>query len=584
MSARSALAALVLSGLGAACGGRAAPPGAAPGPDLGYAGAAACVRCHADEGRRWSASPHGRHGSFAATPEGGADLAVGSRWMQAYLRRGPGGLHAIVPTCLDLRDRTWRPVPDVLLEISGARRPEFAALAPPDPPPLATRAFETDCAGCHASQPRLDVRDGAVVPRRTDPSINCEACHGPGRAHAASWTRLEPPVAMPRLGRLEPRTATAVCARCHGGPPTVGDYGPADAAHYVADLQDHGGTFADGRAAGQVYQAAAFARSPCATAGGLTCTGCHDAHGPDLATTTGLDGLCVRCHAGHDERRHTHHAPQGTGARCVACHMPRLLDGLVAHQRDHRIGVPLPQVRSGPDACTACHRDHDKAWASTAWQAWWGAPPAATIEAVGALDAARAGRIDREALARAATHPDPWLRANAALHLGDASALRTDPRPEVRLVAVAAALKAGAAPGDLEALADDREPRVRGAALVALAQLGRAPRQSDAPALERAARQQRGAPALRVLLADLYARAGDRPEAARWALEGWLVDPRDARGAEQAAGAALRAGDPGSARAVLETAARVVPEGPGRQRVADLLRRLDGTSPRGGRP
>ena len=62
--------------------------------DLGaYAGVEACRSCHEKETRAWEASPHGRHATPVAEPAGGATAAVGSRWMQAYLRRDARGYH-----------------------------------------------------------------------------------------------------------------------------------------------------------------------------------------------------------------------------------------------------------------------------------------------------------------------------------------------------------------------------------------------------------------------------------------------------------------------------------------------------------
>ena len=60
-------------------------------------------------------------------PEGGADIAVGSQWMQAYMRRDDSGLHRIVAEARDLTEREWRPVDDVLDAIQGPLMPEEGA-------------------------------------------------------------------------------------------------------------------------------------------------------------------------------------------------------------------------------------------------------------------------------------------------------------------------------------------------------------------------------------------------------------------------------------------------------------------------
>ena len=70
-------------------------------------------------------------------------------------------------------------------------------------PSLAARSFETDCAGCHASQTelRIDLLAGHMAAHWTEASIGCEACHGAGGAHSAAWTKLEAGKPLPRLER-----------------------------------------------------------------------------------------------------------------------------------------------------------------------------------------------------------------------------------------------------------------------------------------------------------------------------------------------------------------------------------------------
>jgi hypothetical protein len=509
----AALLAIALAAAGAACAREDAGPGRGAGTASGpYAGAAACAGCHATAAGEWTASAHGRHGTVVVAPEGGCDGAVGTRWMQAFFRRDDRGFLRILPRCLDLRTREWVPVAAVLEEIRGSW--SGAPLGAPEA--IGARPFDTDCAGCHASQPapRLDLLGGRMETRAVDVSLNCETCHGAGRAHAEGWERLEADARMPRLSGLSPRASVALCARCHGGPPTAGDFGPADAEDYVAVIADRPGFFPSGAAAGQVYQAPAFLRSPCHLRGGLTCTGCHEHHGTGLVAGAGPDALCASCHAEKATRAHTFHDPRGDGARCVECHMPRLLRGLLAHQRDHRIAVPVPGGES-PDACTACHRDRDAAWAVRAWRERWGEPPAATLEAERGISLARRGLAGAEPRLRAAlSHPDPFFRANAALYLGDAAALLDDPSPEVRLCAVAAAERGSAPDALLARLAADPAARVRAAAHVAIARRGGTLREGAAADLATAVRHARAGNDARLLLARLARDGGDRAAAA----------------------------------------------------------------------
>ncbi len=401
----------------------------------GYAGVDVCKRCHARETEAWERSPHGLHATPRAEPAGGADGAIGSSWMQAYIKRDLRGYHRIQARCYDLREERWRSVVTVLQAIRGPRPGEPAITTTA----LADRSFEIDCAGCHASGPRLRI-DPATQQMRSswrDLAIDCEACHGPGAAHAQAWSRLDDGASLAPLNRLPARTATAVCGRCHGGPPAVGDYDPADAVHFVGLLEEGPHVRPDGTPVGQMYQYAAFLRSPCHLEGGLACTDCHAVHGPGLKPQPHADAMCVRCHETYASHAHTHHAMDGPGARCTACHMPPLFEGLLGHQRDHRIGVPLPASPYVANACTKCHADKPPRWADRAWRRWWGTPPAQTLDAIQGVRLGRDGDPQARDLLRAAkAHADPWFRVAAAYHLRDPESIADDALPEVRMAAV----------------------------------------------------------------------------------------------------------------------------------------------------
>ena len=62
---------------------------------------------------------------------------------------------------------------------------------------------EQDCIGCHVTGvPRKVVKDGKVV----NLNVQCEACHGPGAAHAANPTQKGAIAKVPR---------SEVCEHCH---------------------------------------------------------------------------------------------------------------------------------------------------------------------------------------------------------------------------------------------------------------------------------------------------------------------------------------------------------------------------------
>jgi len=78
---------------------------------------------------------------------------------------------------------------------------------------------------------------------------------------------------------------------------------------------------------------------------------------------------CLQCHAaiGRDVRAHTRHDPEGSGSDCYACHMPRLVYGLLETHPSHRIQSPDPSRawrHEMPESCTLCHLDRTAVWAA----------------------------------------------------------------------------------------------------------------------------------------------------------------------------------------------------------------------------
>lgn len=113
----------------------------------------------------------------------------------------------------------------------------------------ATYVGTDTCLKCHA---KVAKNWAMTVHRRTlfnsDPAKKgCEACHGPGSAHVDNGGDPEKIV---RLDKLSPSASATVCMKCHS--------------------QEHV----------TLWRTSLHARSK------LTCTNCHDTHGPDPATLT----------------------------------------------------------------------------------------------------------------------------------------------------------------------------------------------------------------------------------------------------------------------------------------------------------
>jgi predicted CXXCH cytochrome family protein len=216
---------------------------------------------------------------------------------------------------------------------------------------------------------------GALV----EEGIGCEACHGGAREHALD-PRVRPsfvPTA-PWLDAAAPGPGRAaevnrVCARCHqvlfSRYPYTWEGGRRDATAGGSHINSG--------------EARDFLLGGCQ--GAMSCTRCHDPHGPQkpdalhaLGTPAG-NATCTACHTGLADggrlRAHAHHDPGGAGGACIACHMPRKnmgLDGVLT--RYHRIGSPTDPARvlgDRPLECALCHADRSVGALVDAMEKWW---------------------------------------------------------------------------------------------------------------------------------------------------------------------------------------------------------------------
>ncbi len=255
------------------------------------------------------------------------------------------------------------------------------------------------CADCHSTHVRkgYDPATRQYATTWSEISVGCEACHGPGEAHAA-WARRGGTAVDPRPDRylsaqlderknvawgVDPRTQSPVrsqprasdreidvCARCHARRAQMTDAikaGDRFDDGFSASLLEPVLFHDDGQQRDEVYTYASFLQSRM-YAKGVTCGDCHDPHTGTLRRSG--NAVCTMCHlpSKYDAPQHHRHAADGPAASCVVCHMPAKTYMGVDPRRDHSFRIPRPDLAATlgvPDACTGgCHRGRSAAWAS----------------------------------------------------------------------------------------------------------------------------------------------------------------------------------------------------------------------------
>ncbi len=422
------------------------------------------------------------------------ERTVGSHRYQQYLARA-GDTYWRLPVAWNSADRRWFPMTSAFLFADPDPDPGAPPSDPGGKPVFGGGDFDRhvtrwndNCVFCHnvAPDPARDPETGHFATTVAELGIACEACHGPGaehvarnadpdrRARLAGHAAADPTIVNP--ARLSPERAADLCGRCHGqrladdvgpfltrGDPFVpGDDLALESAPLWRDTALRGDPsafaarfWADGTARLTAYEYQGLLQSPCAMRGPMTCTSCHGMHEGDprgqirARFAAQPDHQCTGCHrqlaTGAALAAHAHHDPAGAGARCVSCHMPRIVYGVLDVHRSHRIEVPDPARAAAagrPDACTGCHVERTAAWAETAARSFWGAArypvgaraPVGTAPFEAILGGEALSRaVAADAIGRAPAAADPGLQGRRLGLLLEAMA--RDRYPAVREIA-----------------------------------------------------------------------------------------------------------------------------------------------------
>lgn len=311
------------------------------------------------------------------------DYVIGSKWQQAYATKLADERMFVFPIQYSALQKKWLNY-WATIDPMESERAGIAMF-----PRLSTAtSYQRNCAACHTSQLRLARLDDQTMQKAAfrEPGINCEMCHGPSARHAAS---PDAPVPL-RFSRMDHLEAVLVCGQCHrqSAQRNLGSNGEMnysyDPPYYERLLSQPFAEFGsrafyrDGRFRETTFIGESFLRSACFRRGTAQCASCHDPHPRDAAANpTSLkfrndpDQMCVQCHTAVGARgtSHTHHPATSAGARCVACHMPPIMDSLLFRAGSHQMDdIPRPDftVRFGqkesPNACLICHTNRGAGW------------------------------------------------------------------------------------------------------------------------------------------------------------------------------------------------------------------------------
>jgi hypothetical protein len=340
-----------------------------PTPDGPYIGSRACAECHSSQAARHPLSGHARtfdvaagsalarrlDGRVVADPERPGvswDYALeGGEFRARRTDGGPGGVEKyVLDYVLGSGDHAATFVTITDREKPTAREHRLTYFAESDsfaitpgqrsenPNPGTTdrgRELSSDetlkCLGCHTTPgalapPTAPGRPPVAEADRISPGVQCESCHGPGRAHATAARDGRRDLSMPFGGsRWTAESQLGLCGQCHRHPSRF------DAARIRPDNPQLAR-----------FQPIGLKQSKCYTQsnGELSCTTCHNPHERASKDVAAYETTCLSCHGAPSSSSRTNRAcPVSASEGCLACHMPKVDSGQRILFTDHWIRV-----------------------------------------------------------------------------------------------------------------------------------------------------------------------------------------------------------------------------------------------------
>ncbi len=334
----------------------------------GYVGSTRCGECHRDKYEGWKETFHATVvqdarknpnvilGDFSVPNLGftkdDVDYVIGGHWDQRYMKK-IGNDYFVLPKLWSIQSQQWRPY-----NVWSWRKKPYGKF----------------CKGCHVTG--FDPATGVVAERR----IGCEACHGPGRAHAEAGG--DGPIVHP--GKLPEAQSEMICAACHvrGRDPTGTYYFPVgfrpgeDLGKYYVPLDKQPGE----TNTQAILRNFAKWKEERSGKNKVRCDVCG-IYGADKKPREEVEGamsFCFGCHEFKDRyAEHTHH-PDTAKLVCFDCHIQQTKDLMAQEQtkRDvHSYGYFLVHPDNCYDrrierTCPKCHGDRGREWARRTVERW----------------------------------------------------------------------------------------------------------------------------------------------------------------------------------------------------------------------
>ncbi|MFO0157898.1 MAG: ammonia-forming cytochrome c nitrite reductase subunit c552, partial [bacterium] len=285
----------------------------------------------------------------------------------------------------------------------------------------------TMCIECHTTgfEKRYDAATDSFDSRWREPTVSCQACHGPGQPHV-DWARLKAAgKAAPlseggafgltaALAKANAGQQVQTCALCHSRRSNMtasATPGVPLFDQHLPTLLTEGQYHADGQQLDEVFVYGSYRQSKMYQRG-VACTDCHNAHTGKLKLPG--NATCLQCHGAtpnsrfpsaagaYDTPSHHFHKAGSAGADCAGCHMPAKNYMQIQARLDHSLRVPRPDlsVKLGvPNACSNCHKDKPAQWAADRVAQWYGTQRRQQPHYGEVLAAARLGQPVERALA-----------------------------------------------------------------------------------------------------------------------------------------------------------------------------------------